>query len=124
MLTCFDRSIQHRAFLSCEREAERKRVWKTWSLCESLRCVVFACLWNVDDEYDGLIVWHHHLTLPPLYTQINRSVGLLPAALYALQNTMAQIGYQNLDSLTFNLLNQTKARQRAYGRGWMWRYSV
>lgn len=37
-------------------------------------------------------------------------MGLLPAALYALQNTMAQIGYQNLDSLTFNLLNQTKAR--------------
>lgn len=35
-------------------------------------------------------------------------MGLLPAGLYALQNTMAQIGYQNLDSLTFNLLNQTK----------------
>lgn len=38
-------------------------------------------------------------------------MGALPAALYALQNTMAQIGYQNLDSLTFNLLNQTKARR-------------
>ncbi|CAM9368531.1 unnamed protein product [Discosporangium mesarthrocarpum] len=31
-----------------------------------------------------------------------------PAALYALQNWLAQVAYMNLDSLTFNLLNQTK----------------
>ncbi|KAM3568216.1 hypothetical protein VYU27_009657 [Nannochloropsis oceanica] len=35
-------------------------------------------------------------------------LGAVPAALYALQNTMAQFGYQYLDSLSFNLLNQTK----------------
>jgi solute carrier family 35 (UDP-sugar transporter), member A1/2/3 len=37
----------------------------------------------------------------------------LPAALYAVQNWLSQIAYQNLDSLTFNLLNQTKTLSAA-----------
>ncbi|KAG5183180.1 putative UDP-galactose translocator [Tribonema minus] len=37
----------------------------------------------------------------------------LPAACYALQNWLTQIGYMNLDSLTFNLLNQTKTLSAA-----------
>ncbi|EKX51550.1 hypothetical protein GUITHDRAFT_65850, partial [Guillardia theta CCMP2712] len=32
----------------------------------------------------------------------------LPALIYAVQNLLTQVGYQNLDFLTFNLLNQTK----------------
>ena len=32
----------------------------------------------------------------------------VPAVLYALQNVLTQFGYQLLDSMTFNLLNQTK----------------
>lgn len=32
----------------------------------------------------------------------------IPAAGYALQNWLSQLAYMNLDSLTFNLLNQTK----------------
>ncbi|GAB2226075.1 hypothetical protein Droror1_Dr00021861 [Drosera rotundifolia] len=32
----------------------------------------------------------------------------LPAAIYALQNSLLQIAYRNLDSLTFSILNQTK----------------
>ncbi|KAI3883681.1 hypothetical protein MKX03_016363 [Papaver bracteatum] len=32
----------------------------------------------------------------------------LPAAIYALQNSLLQISYKNLDSLTFSMLNQTK----------------
>ena len=32
----------------------------------------------------------------------------LPAATYALQNSLLQISYKNLDSLTFSMLNQTK----------------
>ncbi|GAA0147279.1 transporter [Lithospermum erythrorhizon] len=32
----------------------------------------------------------------------------LPAAIYALQNSLLQISYRNLDSLTFCILNQTK----------------
>ncbi|XP_076901086.1 UDP-N-acetylglucosamine transporter ROCK1-like [Bidens hawaiensis] len=32
----------------------------------------------------------------------------LPAAIYALQNSLLQISYRNLDSLTFSILNQTK----------------
>lgn len=35
-------------------------------------------------------------------------LAALPAACYAVQNVLAQVGYQNLDSLTYNLLNQTK----------------
>ncbi|KAJ0975030.1 hypothetical protein J5N97_016995 [Dioscorea zingiberensis] len=32
----------------------------------------------------------------------------LPAAIYALQNSLLQISYKNLDSLSFSILNQTK----------------
>ncbi|GAB2209787.1 hypothetical protein Droror1_Dr00027012, partial [Drosera rotundifolia] len=32
----------------------------------------------------------------------------LPAAIYALQNSLLQIAYTNLDCLTFSILNQTK----------------
>ncbi|VFQ61952.1 unnamed protein product [Cuscuta campestris] len=32
----------------------------------------------------------------------------LPATIYALQNSLLQISYKNLDSLTFSILNQTK----------------
>ncbi|KAK8947723.1 CMP-sialic acid transporter 5 [Platanthera guangdongensis] len=32
----------------------------------------------------------------------------LPAAIYALQNSLLQISYRNLDSLSFSILNQTK----------------
>lgn len=32
----------------------------------------------------------------------------LPAAIYAVQNTLLQLSYRHLDSLTFSLLNQTK----------------
>ncbi|KAJ1700148.1 hypothetical protein LUZ63_008660 [Rhynchospora breviuscula] len=32
----------------------------------------------------------------------------LPAAIYAVQNSLLQISYKNLDSLTFSILNQTK----------------
>jgi len=40
-------------------------------------------------------------------------VAFLPAALYALQNIAALQAYQNLDSLTFNVLNQTKTLSAA-----------
>ena len=32
----------------------------------------------------------------------------LPAAIYALQNSLLQISYKNLDSLTYSMLKQTK----------------
>jgi hypothetical protein len=35
-------------------------------------------------------------------------VAALPATLYAIQNLLVQYGYIYLDSMTFNLLNQTK----------------
>lgn len=36
------------------------------------------------------------------------AAAALPAVGYSLQNWLSQLGYKNLDSLTFNLLNQTK----------------
>ncbi|XP_058731501.1 UDP-N-acetylglucosamine transporter ROCK1-like [Vicia villosa] len=36
------------------------------------------------------------------------TASALPAAIYALQNSLLQISYKNLDSLTFSILNQTK----------------
>jgi solute carrier family 35 (UDP-sugar transporter), member A1/2/3 len=41
------------------------------------------------------------------------SIALVPAALYALQNIAALTAYQNLDALTFNVLNQTKTLSAA-----------
>lgn len=41
------------------------------------------------------------------------SVALVPAALYAIQNIAALTAYQNLDALTFNVLNQTKTLSAA-----------
>jgi hypothetical protein len=35
-------------------------------------------------------------------------VAALPATLYAIQNVFVQYGYVLLDSMSFNLLNQTK----------------
>lgn len=41
------------------------------------------------------------------------SVAFIPAALYAVQNSCALVAYQNLDPLTFNVLNQTKTLSAA-----------
>ena len=35
-------------------------------------------------------------------------VAALPAILYSIQNVLIQIGYPNLDGITFSILNQTK----------------
>eukprot|EP00550_Attheya_septentrionalis_P013455 CAMPEP_0198303180 /NCGR_PEP_ID=MMETSP1449-20131203/56754_1 /TAXON_ID=420275 /ORGANISM="Attheya septentrionalis, Strain CCMP2084" /LENGTH=395 /DNA_ID=CAMNT_0044005665 /DNA_START=166 /DNA_END=1353 /DNA_ORIENTATION=- len=41
------------------------------------------------------------------------SVALVPAALYSIQNISSLMAYQNLDALTFNVLNQTKTLSAA-----------
>eukprot|EP00565_Helicotheca_tamesis_P009188 CAMPEP_0185729944 /NCGR_PEP_ID=MMETSP1171-20130828/7770_1 /TAXON_ID=374046 /ORGANISM="Helicotheca tamensis, Strain CCMP826" /LENGTH=450 /DNA_ID=CAMNT_0028398893 /DNA_START=27 /DNA_END=1376 /DNA_ORIENTATION=+ len=41
------------------------------------------------------------------------AVAGIPAALYAVQNVCALMAYQNLDSVTFNVLNQTKTLSAA-----------
>lgn len=41
------------------------------------------------------------------------SVAGIPAALYAIQNIAALLAYQNLNALTFNVLNQTKTLSAA-----------
>lgn len=41
------------------------------------------------------------------------SVAGVPAALYAVQNLAALLAYQNLDALTYNVLNQTKTLSAA-----------
>ena len=41
-------------------------------------------------------------------------VAALPATLYAIQNLFVQYGYVLLDSMTFNLLNQTKTLSAAF----------
>jgi UDP-sugar transporter A1/2/3 len=42
------------------------------------------------------------------------SVAGIPAGLYAVQNMAALTAYQNLDALTFNVLNQTKTLSAAF----------
>ena len=46
-------------------------------------------------------------------------VAALPAILYAIQNVMVQHAYLHLDSMTFNLLNQTKTLSAA-----LWLYFI
>ena len=41
-------------------------------------------------------------------------VAALPAILYAIQNVLIQHGYNFLNSLTFNLLNQTKVSDLSF----------
>jgi solute carrier family 35 (UDP-sugar transporter), member A1/2/3 len=41
------------------------------------------------------------------------AVAFVPAALYSVQNMAALLAYQNLDALTFNVLNQTKTLSAA-----------
>lgn len=41
-------------------------------------------------------------------------VAALPATLYAIQNLLVQYGYVYLDSMTFNLINQTKVRNHVH----------
>ena len=41
-------------------------------------------------------------------------VAAIPATLYAIQNLCVQYGYVYLDSMTFNLLNQTKVSLNHY----------
>ncbi|KAK3224307.1 hypothetical protein Dsin_011332 [Dipteronia sinensis] len=60
------------AVILMEKEGTLKKVFKEWTLIESL------------------------------------TASGLPAAIYALQNSLLQISYKNLDSLTFSMLNQTK----------------
>jgi solute carrier family 35 (UDP-sugar transporter), member A1/2/3 len=37
-------------------------------------------------------------------------VAAIPAVMYAIQNELVQHAYQYIDSMTFNLINQTKVR--------------
>ena len=46
-------------------------------------------------------------------------VAALPAVLYAIQNLMCQYAYQLLDSMTFNVINQTKTLSAA-----LWLYFI
>eukprot|EP00587_Corethron_hystrix_P006432 CAMPEP_0113302692 /NCGR_PEP_ID=MMETSP0010_2-20120614/3411_1 /TAXON_ID=216773 ORGANISM="Corethron hystrix, Strain 308" /NCGR_SAMPLE_ID=MMETSP0010_2 /ASSEMBLY_ACC=CAM_ASM_000155 /LENGTH=341 /DNA_ID=CAMNT_0000156549 /DNA_START=347 /DNA_END=1372 /DNA_ORIENTATION=- /assembly_acc=CAM_ASM_000155 len=45
--------------------------------------------------------------------KVSIAVAGTPAALYAVQNVFALMGYQNLDSVAFNVLNQTKTLSAA-----------
>ena len=51
------------------------------------------------------------------------TASALPAAIYALQNSLLQISYKNLDSLTFSILNQTKIFFTALFTYFMLRYA-
>lgn len=42
------------------------------------------------------------------------TIAAIPSILFAIQNLCIQYGYMNLDSMTFNLLNQTKTLSTAF----------
>jgi UDP-sugar transporter A1/2/3 len=49
-----------------------------------------------------------HLVLQQFNVAESLRLGAIPAAIYAVQNLLCQVGYRHLDFLSFNLLNQTK----------------
>ncbi|KAI0499139.1 hypothetical protein KFK09_020040 [Dendrobium nobile] len=71
---------------------------------------VLAC--EVTKVFCALILLAKEGSLKKLFNQWTLIGSLtasgLPAAVYALQNSLLQISYKNLDSLTFSILNQTK----------------
>ena len=46
-------------------------------------------------------------------------IAAVPATLYAIQNLMVQYAYVHLDSMTFNLFNQTKVRRICGNRNFL-----
>ena len=49
-----------------------------------------------------------HVLLQQFRLAESLRLGAIPAAIYAVQNLLCQLGYRHLDFLSFNLLNQTK----------------
>eukprot|EP00262_Sarcandra_glabra_P004493 TRINITY_DN15575_c0_g1_i1.p1 TRINITY_DN15575_c0_g1~~TRINITY_DN15575_c0_g1_i1.p1 ORF type:complete len:351 (+),score=47.74 TRINITY_DN15575_c0_g1_i1:79-1053(+) len=72
--------------------------------------VVLSC--EITKVFCGMILVAREGSLKKLYKEWTLVGSLtaagLPAAIYALQNSLLQISYKNLDSLTFSMLNQTK----------------
>jgi UDP-sugar transporter A1/2/3 len=69
---------------------------------------------------EWVLLWNSHTSTFPSHDEFPgwkvstwATVAFLPAALYAVQNIAALQAYQNLDSLTFNVLNQTKTLSAA-----------
>eukprot|EP00047_Mylnosiga_fluctuans_P009842 m.13381 g.13381 ORF g.13381 m.13381 type:complete len:309 (+) comp2820_c0_seq1:40-966(+) len=68
--------------------------------CEVVK--FFACLLMllIDNKLgEALSAWR---------VQDSLAMAGLPALIYSVQNVLAQVAYQNLDGLTFNVINQTK----------------
>ncbi|XP_015890637.2 UDP-N-acetylglucosamine transporter ROCK1 [Ziziphus jujuba] len=95
-------SLQYGAQPLISKRCIRREVIVTSSVltCEIAK-VVFAIIFMAKEG-----------TLKKLYKEWTLVGALtasgLPAAIYALQNSLLQISYKNLDSLTFSMLNQTK----------------
>lgn len=66
----------------------------------------------------SILIFHSHEELIIILKGWNLSeslqVAALPAILYAIQNVLIQHGYNFLNSLTFNLLNQTKVTNLSF----------
>jgi solute carrier family 35 (UDP-sugar transporter), member A1/2/3 len=70
-----------------------------------LRFVLFSFL---TERWSVSVFRHPDWTLSSWF-----AVAFVPAALYSVQNMAALLAYQNLDALTFNVLNQTKTLSAA-----------
>jgi UDP-sugar transporter A1/2/3 len=53
-------------------------------------------------------VWYRKEVWDGVSIQSSIRAAAIPACLYSVQNWMVQTAYQNIDSLTFNMLNQSK----------------
>lgn len=74
---------------------------------------IFTCIYlSTFQVICALVLMAKEGTLKKIYREWTLFGSLtasgLPAAIYALQNSLLQISYKNLDSLTFSILNQTK----------------
>ncbi|KAJ8446656.1 hypothetical protein Cgig2_002818 [Carnegiea gigantea] len=82
-----------------ERESSNKRVW----LYSALLALQYGAQPLISKRFVSLKKLCKDWSLLKAVT-----FSGFPAAIYALQNSLLQISYKNLDSLTFSMLNQTK----------------
>ena len=69
---------------------------------ELMKVVLAFCM--IQLEFRGKA----HVLLQQFRLAESLRLGAIPAAIYAVQNLLCQLGYRYLDFLSFNLLNQTK----------------
>ena len=80
-------------------------------MCNHFFCIIYDChdVTNFFFNFQFILLWN----VPGWSIKGWIQVAVIPAALYSVQNLAALTAYQNLEPVTFNVLNQTKTLSAA-----------